>query len=88
MQAHLWIYYTRERPPLWIIPAWPIASLSIDRLTRLLNHLLQRINLQPLTSNLQSPIPNPQPPVSRRVIPNHNRAHIPSTGPSSPRSTR
>ena len=68
-QTELWIYYTRERPPLWIIPAWPIASLSIDRLTRLLNHLLQRINLQPLTSNLQSPIPNPQLPVSRRVFP-------------------
>jgi hypothetical protein len=25
---------------LWIIPAWPIASLSIDRLTRLLDRLL------------------------------------------------
>ncbi len=36
-QTNLWFYYTAERPPLWIIPAWPIASLSIDRLTRLLN---------------------------------------------------
>jgi hypothetical protein len=35
-QTNLWFYYTNERPPLWIIPAWPIASLSIDRLTRLL----------------------------------------------------
>jgi hypothetical protein len=42
MQTHLWTYYTLERPPLWIIPAWPIASLSIDRLTRLLCHLVQR----------------------------------------------
>ncbi|MCX6069079.1 MAG: hypothetical protein NT121_25600 [Chloroflexi bacterium] len=33
-QTNLWHYYTAERPPLWIIPAWPIASLSIDRLTR------------------------------------------------------
>src|SRR5512137_2655140 len=33
-QTNLWFYYTAERPPLWIIPAWPIASLSIDRLTR------------------------------------------------------
>jgi hypothetical protein len=33
-QAELWTYYTFERPPLWIIPAWPIASLSIDRLYR------------------------------------------------------
>ncbi len=39
-QTSLWTYYTAERPPLWIIPAWPIASLSIDRLTRLLDHLL------------------------------------------------
>lgn len=33
-QTHLWTYFTLERPPLWIIPAWPIASLSIDRLYR------------------------------------------------------
>jgi len=36
-QTTLWFYYTNERPPLWIIPAWPIASLSIDRLFRLIN---------------------------------------------------
>jgi hypothetical protein len=41
-QTNLWFYYTQERPPLWIIPAWPIASLSIDRLTRLLNHRLPK----------------------------------------------
>jgi hypothetical protein len=35
-QTHLWTYFTFERPPLWIIPAWPIASLSIDRLVRFL----------------------------------------------------
>lgn len=35
-QTNLWFYYTNERPPLWIIPAWPIATLSIDRITRLL----------------------------------------------------
>ncbi len=39
-QTKLWVYYTLERPPLWIIPAWPIASLSIDRLVRLLDRLL------------------------------------------------
>jgi hypothetical protein len=38
-QTNLWIYYTNERPPLWIIPAWPIASLSIDRLYRFLSWL-------------------------------------------------
>jgi hypothetical protein len=41
-QTNLWFYYTLERPPLWIIPAWPIASLSIDRLWRLLNRLLPK----------------------------------------------
>jgi hypothetical protein len=35
-QTNLWHYYTAERPPLWIIPAWPIASLSIDRIARFL----------------------------------------------------
>jgi hypothetical protein len=38
-QTNIWHYYTAERPPLWIIPAWPIASLSIDRITRGLNFL-------------------------------------------------
>lgn len=42
-QTELWTYYTLERPPLWIIPAWPIASLSIDRLARLLEHLSQQL---------------------------------------------
>lgn len=28
----LWTYYTYETPPLWIIPAWPIAALSVNRL--------------------------------------------------------
>lgn len=38
-QTELWRYYTSERPPLWIIPAWPIASLSIDRITRAFSHV-------------------------------------------------
>ena len=41
-QTNLWFYYTDERPPLWIIPAWPIASLSIDRITRILNWIIER----------------------------------------------
>lgn len=41
-QTNLWHYYTAERPPLWIIPAWPIASLSIDRLVRLLHKTIPR----------------------------------------------
>ena len=42
-QTNLWHYYTAERPPLWIIPAWPIASLSIDRITRLLSFLTTKV---------------------------------------------
>lgn len=50
-QTALWHYYTAERPPLWIIPAWPIASLSIDRITRLLDWTLSRLTLKPTTSH-------------------------------------
>jgi hypothetical protein len=42
-QTNLWHYYTAERPPLWIIPAWPIASLSIDRITRFLDYGVRRL---------------------------------------------
>ncbi len=42
-QTELWTYYTFERPPLWIIPAWPIASLSIDRLFRMLRMASQKV---------------------------------------------
>ncbi len=38
-QTLLWSYYTLERPPLWIVPAWPIASLAIDRIVRLLDRI-------------------------------------------------
>jgi hypothetical protein len=42
-QTNLWHYYTAERPPLWIIPAWPIASLSIDRIACVLNFLTTKV---------------------------------------------
>jgi hypothetical protein len=45
-QTNLWHYYTAERPPLWIIPAWPIASLSIDRITRFLSWSLDRTSVK------------------------------------------
>jgi hypothetical protein len=43
-QTKLWFYYTSERPPLWIIPAWPIATLSIDRLTRTFSYFVPKVN--------------------------------------------
>ncbi len=49
-QTSLWHYYTAERPPLWIIPAWPIASLSIDRIQRTLDAALHRIQPRTFTA--------------------------------------
>jgi hypothetical protein len=45
-QTNLWHYFTAERPPLWIIPAWPIASLSIDRITRLYEWGVNRVTIE------------------------------------------
>jgi hypothetical protein len=42
-QTQLWTYYTLERPPLWILPAWPIATLAIDRLYRVLRRAARRV---------------------------------------------
>jgi len=56
-QTNLWFYYTSERPPLWIIPAWPIATLSIDRITRLLDWLVDRARLtRPFSRFTGSPV--------------------------------
>lgn len=60
-QTEIWTYYTAERPPLWIIPAWPIASLTIDRIVYVLDKLLGSgtpipVNSEQLTVNSeQSP---------------------------------
>jgi hypothetical protein len=45
-QTNLWFYYTDERPPLWIIPAWPIASLSIDRISKFLDWVIRRFTTE------------------------------------------
>ncbi len=42
-QTQLWTYYTSERPPLWIVPAWPIATLAIDKIFRVLAALARRV---------------------------------------------
>jgi hypothetical protein len=38
----LWSYYTGEQPPLWILPAWPIAALTIDRMAGFFSTSLNR----------------------------------------------
>lgn len=40
----LWSYYTGEKPPLWILPAWPIATLAIERMVRMLAQIASRIS--------------------------------------------
>jgi hypothetical protein len=42
-QTGLWAYYTHETPPLWILPAWSIATLAIDRLARLIGLIIKRL---------------------------------------------
>jgi len=39
-QTNLWHYFTAERPPAWILPAWPVAALTNARLARWLDGLL------------------------------------------------
>ncbi len=56
-QTNLWHYYTAERPPLWILPAWPIASLSIDRLTRALRRFSAPIGPRPFRAAYWSIFP-------------------------------
>lgn len=40
--SSLWVYWTDERPPLWILPAWPVAALAIDRIAQALRTLIPR----------------------------------------------
>ncbi len=49
--AKLWTYWTHERPPLWIIPAWAVAGLAIDRIARFL-----RPSLGPASERMATPI--------------------------------
>ena len=42
-RSGLWRYYTLETPPSWIVPAWPIAALSVKRAHDLLNGYITRI---------------------------------------------
>lgn len=50
--TQLWTYFTAERPPLWILPAWPIAAISIDRMAVFYGEALRRLE------GLASPLPN------------------------------
>ncbi len=47
--TEIWHYFTAERPPLWIIPAWPVAALAIDRMSKGVEHLLEAAGAGPRT---------------------------------------
>jgi hypothetical protein len=42
--TELWTYFTRERPPPWILPAWPVAALAIDRLCGMVSRLIPAVS--------------------------------------------
>ena len=41
--TNLWHYFTSERPPLWIVPAWPVATIVIDRMAKVSSRWLSRL---------------------------------------------
>lgn len=45
--TELWTYFTRERPPPWIIPAWPVAALSTERLAYMLDRAFPPTRARP-----------------------------------------
>jgi hypothetical protein len=39
--TELWRYFTNERPPLWILPAWPAATIAIDRMGMVVDEVVK-----------------------------------------------
>jgi len=44
-RSGLWTYFTNEKPPLFILPAWPLAALATERITRAFDYVLERVKL-------------------------------------------
>lgn len=44
-QSQLWVYFTLERPPIWIVPSWIVLTISIDRFYEMLNHFFKKRDL-------------------------------------------
>ncbi|HEY1960548.1 MAG TPA: hypothetical protein VGH28_33285 [Polyangiaceae bacterium] len=42
-RSGLWTYFTHEKPPLFILPAWPVAALATERVARAARRLAARI---------------------------------------------
>jgi uncharacterized membrane protein YoaT (DUF817 family) len=45
-QSGLWAYFTSEKPPLFILPAWPAAALATHRIARAILVLSRRLPLR------------------------------------------
>lgn len=43
-QTELWVYYTKERPPFWVIPAWPTVTLVIDFIVKKIDKRIPELN--------------------------------------------
>lgn len=44
-RAGLWTYFTREEPPLFILPAWPAAALATERIARSAEVVFARVQV-------------------------------------------
>lgn len=42
-RSGLWVYFSREQPPLFILPAWPAAALATERVVRAVAGRLERL---------------------------------------------
>jgi hypothetical protein len=45
-RSGLWTYFTHEKPPLFILPAWPMAALATERIGRVLERFVPRRRLR------------------------------------------
>lgn len=52
-RAGVWFYYTGERPPLWILPAWGMSALANERLQRIFMHYLPRAWQEEILNGVQ-----------------------------------
>ena len=46
-RSGLWTYFTHESPPLFILPAWPVAALATERITRMIERVPVKLGRAP-----------------------------------------
>ncbi len=45
-RAGLWTYFSHEKPPLFILPAWPAAALATERIAQRIDLLAQSVPIR------------------------------------------